>query len=157
MNNEKILHIDQLIKESMINKDVNLVATLRLIKAKYMAFLTKEPEVDKDGNKIPIVLDDKAELEILNKMAQERKESISIYEKAGREELATQEKIELNIIKSFLPPEVTENQVKEYIDELVSEGLVLERKNMGQFMGKIKAKYPTVDGKMASGLLNKMF
>ena len=94
MENEKILKIDQLIKKSMVmgndKRDENRTATLRLIKAKYLEFLTAK-------NAKP--LDDAAEINIIKKMADERKESIKIYEENNRVDLADKEKAELAIIK----------------------------------------------------------
>jgi len=152
MENEKILKIDRLIKQSMVKdndkRDENRTATLRLIKAKYLEFLTSK-------NAKP--LDDAAEINILKKMADERKESIKIYEENNRTDLADKEKIELAIIKEFLPAEVTEDQIKEAINEVVISGVTLERKNMGVFMKQIKQKYPMADGKVVSTMLNQMF
>lgn len=152
MENEKILKIDQLIKQSMVKdndkRDENRTATLRLIKAKYLEFLTAK-------NAKP--LDDAAEINILKKMADERKESIKIYEENNRADLADKEKVELAIIKEFLPAEVTEDQIKEAINEVVISGVTLERKNMGVFMKQIKQKYPMADGKVVSTMLNQMF
>ena len=152
MENEKILKIDQLIKQSMVmgndKRDENRTATLRLIKAKYLEFLTAK-------NAKP--LDDAAEINILKKMADERKESIKIYEENNRADLADKEKAELTIIKEFLPAEVTEDQIKEAINEVVISGVALERKNMGVFMKQIKQKYPMADGKVVSTMLNQMF
>lgn len=152
MENEKILKIDQLIKQSMVKgndkKDENRTATLRLIKAKYLEFLTAK-------NAKP--LDDAAEINILKKMADERKESIKIYEENNRVDLADKEKAELAIIKEFLPAEITEDQIKEAINEVVISGVTLERKNMGVFMKQIKQKYPMADGKVVSTMLNQMF
>lgn len=152
MENEKILKIDQLIKQSMVmgndKRDENRTATLRLIKAKYLEFLTAK-------NAKP--LDDAAEINILKKMADERKESIKIYEENNRADLADKEKAELAIIKEFLPAEVTEDQIKEAINEVVISGVALERKNMGVFMKQIKQKYPMADGKVVSTMLNQMF
>lgn len=152
MENEKILKIDQLIKQSMVKgndkRDENRTATLRLIKAKYLEFLTAK-------NAKP--LDDAAEINILKKMADERKESIKIYEENNRVDLADKEKAELAIIKEFLPAEVTEDQIKEAINEVVISGVALERKNMGVFMKQIKQKYPMADGKVVSTMLNQMF
>lgn len=152
MENEKILKIDQLIKQSMVKdndkRDENRTATLRLIKAKYLEFLTAK-------NAKP--LDDAAEINILKKMADERKESIKIYEENNRTDLADKEKVELAIIKEFLPADVTEDQIKEAINEVVISGVTLERKNMGVFMKQIKQKYPMADGKVVSTMLNQMF
>ena len=153
MNNERIERMDKLIAEAMKSKQTERVATLRLIKAKYMAYLTQEPKADKNGNKIPFVLDEAAELNILKKMADERKESIKIYEENNRTDLADKEKAELDVIKEFLPKETTDEEINAKIDELINGGKVLEQKTMGLFIKEIKAAYPVADGSKVAQLV----
>lgn len=144
MNNERIERIDKLIAEAMKNKEMNKVATLRLVKTKMLEFITAK-------NAKP--LDEAAEMQILKKMATERKESIKIYEDAGRTELAEKEKIELDVISEFLPKETTDEEINAKIDELVANGKVLEQKTMGLFIKEIKAAYPGADGSKVAQLV----
>ena len=92
-------------------------------------------------------------MQILKKMATERKESIKIYEDAGRTELAEKEKIELDIISEFLPKETTDEEINAKIDELINSGKVLEQKSMGLFIKEIKAAYPGADGSKVAQLV----
>ena len=148
MNNERIERMDKLIAEAMKNKEMNKVATLRLVKTKMLEFVTAK-------NAKP--LDEAAEMQILKKMATERKESIKIYEDAGRTELAEKEKIELDIISEFLPKETTDEEINAKIDELINSGKVLEQKSMGLFIKEIKAAYPGADGfKVAQLVKNRL-
>lgn len=144
MNNERIERMDKLIAEAMKNKEMNKVATLRLVKTKMLEFVTAK-------NAKP--LDEAAEMQILKKMATERKESIKIYEDAGRAELAEKEKIELDIISEFLPKETTDEEINAKIDELINGGKVLEQKTMGLFIKEIKAAYPGADGSKVAQLV----
>ena len=144
MNNERIERIDKLIAEAMKNKEMNKVATLRLVKTKMLEFVTAK-------NAKP--LDEVAEMQILKKMATERKESIKIYEDAGRTELAEKERIELDIISEFLPKETTDEEINAKIDELINSGKVLEQKTMGLFIKEIKAAYPGADGSKVAQLV----
>lgn len=144
MNNERIERMDKLIAEAMKNKEMNKVATLRLIKTKMLEFVTAK-------NAKP--LDEAAEMQILKKMATERKESIKIYEEAGRTELAEKEKIELDVISEFLPKETTDEEINAKIDELINSGKVLEQKTMGLFIKEIKAAYPGADGSKVAQLV----
>ena len=144
MNNERIERMDKLIAEAMKNKEMNKVATLRLVKTKMLEFVTAK-------NAKP--LDEAAEMQILKKMATERKESIKIYEDAGRTELAEKEKIELDIISEFLPKETTDEEINAKIDELINSGKVLEQKSMGLFIKEIKAAYPGADGSKVAQLV----
>lgn len=141
-------NIDRFILEAMKSHDEKRVATLRLIKTKFMEFSTAK-------NAKP--LDATAEIGILKKMASERKESISIYSENNRQDLVEKEQSELEVIEEFLPAEVTEEQIRECINEIANSGLTLEKKNMGLFMKQINVKYPMVDGKIASSMLNSMF
>lgn len=144
MNNERIERMDKLIAEAMKNKEMNKVATLRLVKTKMLEFVTAK-------NAKP--LDEAAEMQILKKMATERKESIKIYEDAGRTELAEKEKVELDIISEFLPKETTDEEINAKIDELINGGKVLEQKTMGLFIKEIKAAYPGADGSKVAQLV----
>jgi len=144
MNNERIERMDKLIAEAMKNKEMNKVATLRLIKTKMLEFVTAK-------NAKP--LDEAAEMQILKKMATERKESIKIYEEAGRNELAEKEKIELDVISEFLPKETTDEEINAKIDELINGGKVLEQKTMGLFIKEIKGAYPGADGSKVAQLV----
>lgn len=144
MNNERIEKIDKLIAEAMKNKETNKVATLRLIKTKMLEFVTAK-------NAKP--LDEAAELQILKKMATERKESIKIYEDNGRPELAEKEKNELAVISEFLPKETTDEEINAKIDELINNGKILEQKTMGLFIKEIKTAYPGADGSKVAQLV----
>lgn len=144
MNNPKIEKIDKLILEAVKAKQTERVATLRLIKAKYMEFLTAK-------NAKP--LDDINEMAILKKMATERKESIKIYEDAGRDELAAKEKAELEIIEEFLPKEPTEEEIKAKIEAHIELGIEPIMKNMGVLIKCVKEAYPSADGAKVSQLV----
>ncbi len=144
MNNERIETMDKLIAEAMKNKEMNKVATLRLVKTKMLEFVTAK-------NAKP--LDEAAEMQILKKMATERKESIKIYEEAGRTELAEKERVELDVISEFLPKETTDEEINAKIDELINSGKVLEQKTMGLFIKEIKAAYPGADGSKVAQLV----
>ena len=146
MENEKVAKIDKLILEASRSREFNRVAALRLIKAKYIEFLTAK-------NAKP--LDDIAEMQILKKMADERKESIKIYEDARRYDLAEKELGELKVISEFLPKEPTEEELKKKIEELIELGMEPTMKNMGAFMKCVKEAYPSADGSKLSRLVKE--
>lgn len=146
MNNQKIEKIDKLILEAVKEKNTERVSTLRLIKAKFMEFLTAK-------NAKP--LDDINEIQILKKMANERKESIKIYEEAGRNELATKEKNELSIISEFLPKEPTDEEIMQKIKEHIELGIEPIMKNMGILIKCVKEAYPGADGSKVSQLVKQ--
>lgn len=146
MKHEKIEKIDKLILEAMKAHETQRVATLRLIKAKYLEFLTKEDQEP---------FTDKAEEELLMTMVDERRKSIRMYEQAKRFELAEQEKAEIKIIGEFLPGFATEDDVKAKFDTLVELGMVPEKKNMGVFIKSIKEAFPGVDGAMVAKIVQE--
>lgn len=139
-------NIDKLIAEAMKNKDNNRLSTLRLIKTKFLEYKTSK------GAK-PI--DEVIELSILKKMVDQRNESIMLYKENNRMDLAEKELAEITVIKEFLPEDVTEDQIKEAFDKILSEGFEPVKKNMGIFIKKIKEVYPFADGKMVSSLVQK--
>ncbi len=98
--------------------------------------------------------DDLMVVEVLNKMVKQRRESIEMYEKGGRQELADAEAAELTVIEAFLPRRMTEEETIAAIDaikaELGAEGL----KDMGKVMAELKARHATsLDMAKASGLV----
>ena len=137
-------NIDKLIAEAMKNHDNVRLSTLRLIKTKFLEYKTSK------GAK-PI--DEGIEIQILRKMATERKDAIDIYLSAGRKELADKEMNELIIIQEFLPKEITKEQIEEEFVNILSNGVEPIKKNMGLFIKEIKNKYPMADGKLVSGIV----
>ena len=104
----------------------------------------------KSGN----VLTDEIELQIISKMALQRKDSINQYVNAGRNDLAIHEEEELNILQTLLPKEATEDDIKNEIENIIKS---LDHSptmaDMKIVMSSIKSKYPTVNG----GAVSKIF
>jgi len=80
-------------------------------------------------------------LALLQKMVKSRKESLEIYEKAGRTDLATQESEEIAVIHSFLPQQLTEAEEEEAINTAIAETGAASIKDMGRVVGALKGKY----------------
>lgn len=139
-------NIDNLIASAMKNHDNVRLSTLRLIKTKFLEYKTSK------GAK-PI--DENIEITILRKMVNERMETVDIYRNAGRNELADKEEAEMNIIKEFIPEAPTEDKILEVFNNIATEGLTKERKNMGLFIKKIKEVLPLADGKTVSTVVMK--
>lgn len=130
-----------LIKKSMLSKDRERLNVLRLIKTEFMQF-----ETAKDAK----ILDNDAEMKILNKMVKQRRDSISEFTKANRMDLVEKEIIEMGIIQEFLPTEPTEEEITIYVDELLS---TMENKNMGIVIKSVKEKYTNADGKLVAKIV----
>ena len=123
------------LKDALKAGDKRRLATLRLITA---AIKDRDINARSEGKD---AVSDAEILQILSKMIKQRRESAATYEEAGRLELAAQEREELEIIESFLPKQLGEDEVetacREVIADLGADGL----KDMGKCMGALKEKY----------------
>ena len=108
----------------------------------------KQVEVDDQ-----VTLDDEAVMAILMKQAKQRRESIVDYEKAGRAEMAANEKAELAIIETYLPQQMGREEITAIASEIMTDLGVTDMKGMGQIMGKLM---PKVKGKADGRLVNEV-
>jgi uncharacterized protein YqeY len=122
--------IQQDVKDAMRAKDKPRLGTIRLITA-----AIKQREVDER-----IELDDTQVLVVLDKMCKQRRESITQFEQAGRDDLAAQEKAELELIQQYLPEQLTEAEINELIDAAMEQTGASSMKDMGKVMGQLKPK-----------------
>jgi uncharacterized protein YqeY len=96
--------------------------------------------------------DDAMVIDTLQKMAKQRRESIEMYEKGGREELAAVERGELAVIEEFLPRQMDESETKAAIEAIKAELGASGMKDMGRVMAELKTRHGTVlDMGRASG------
>jgi uncharacterized protein YqeY len=122
--------IQQDVKDAMRAKEKQRLATIRLITA-----AIKQREVDER-----IELDDEQVLMVLDKMCKQRRESISQFEKAGRDDLIAREASELEIIQGYLPEQLGEDEIAAMIDSVMAETGASSIKDMGKVMGQLKPK-----------------
>lgn len=135
--------------ESMKAKDEQATGTLRLINA---AIKDKDIEARPKGN--PNGIDDSAVMSLLQSMIKQRKESIEMYRQGHRDDLAAKEQAEVDIIQSFLPQQMTEEEMKVAIRDVITQMGATSVKDMGKVMGTVKAKYAgRMDMGRASGLI----
>lgn len=118
------------IKDAMRAKDKNLLTTLRLITA-----AVKQIEVDER-----IEVSEERMLAILDKMTKQRKESISQYEKANRDDLVAQEQFELDIIAKYLPEPLSAAEIEQMVNVAIAATGAEKMADMGKVMGQLKAK-----------------
>ncbi len=98
--------------------------------------------------------DDTIVVEVLQKMAKQRRESIALYEQGGRQELAEVEKAELAVIEDFLPSQMAEDETKAAIEAIKAELGASSVKDMGRVMAELKARHGSqLDMGKASGLV----
>ncbi|MDC0418364.1 GatB/YqeY domain-containing protein [Pelagibacteraceae bacterium] len=124
--------IEEKLNQSLKNKDKSLYPTLRLIvsgiKDVLIANRTKEIKEVSDQDIIGI----------LKKMVKQRNESCEVYKKAGRTELLEIEKKEIEIINSFLPKQLNEEDTKKLCEEVIKKVGASSIKDMGKVMGELK-------------------
>ncbi|QPC41384.1 GatB/YqeY domain-containing protein [Kaustia mangrovi] len=136
MNQSLREQVNDALKTAVKAQDRIRVSTLRLINA-----AIKDRDIqNRTAGRVKGVSDDEV-LDILVKMVKQRRESVQIYEEAGRIELAEREQREIDVIQEFLPRQLGEEEaraaVKAVIGELDAEGL----KDMGRVMGALKERY----------------
>ncbi len=130
--------IEEKLNQSLKNKDKNLYPTLRLIvsgiKDAIIANRTKNSKQ----------LTDQDIVSILKKMLKQRKESSDLYKKAGRTELLESENKEIEIINSFLPKQLSEDETKKLCEEAIKKVGASSLKDMGKVMGELKKTHADV-------------
>jgi len=135
------------LKEAMKSKDQAALRTLRSIKA---ALLLRQ--TDGSGTTISAA----EEIKLLQKLAKQRKESIDIYQKQNRPDLAKIEEEELEIIERFLPEQMSDDKLKVVIEEIIDETGADSMKDMGKVMGLAQKRLAgKADGKKISSIVRK--
>jgi len=98
--------------------------------------------------------DDVLVTEVLQKMIKQRRESITLYEQGGRQELADAEKAEVAVIEQFLPTQMSEEETNAAIDAIIAETGASSVKDMGRVMAALKERHASqLDMSKASGLV----
>ncbi len=115
-----------MLKEAMKAKDEASLRTLRAIKGAILLAKTEKNA----GEMTP-----EREIQLVQKLAKQRKESFEIYQGQGMEDLATKEKEELEVLEKFLPKQLSEEEVRPVIQSLVTEMGVSDIKEMGKVIG----------------------
>src|ERR671923_93104 len=127
--------INAALKDAMKTQDKRSVSTLRMMNA-----AIKDRDIEARGAAKPAASDDEL-LSLFQKMIKQRQESLAIYEKAGRADLATQEREEIEIISSYLPKQMSETEARTAIEGLVKELGAGGMKDMGRVMAALKERY----------------
>jgi uncharacterized protein YqeY len=122
--------VNEEVKTALKAGDKPKVGVLRLILAEF-----KRIEVDER-----ITLDNTRELAILDKMQKQRRDSIEQFKIAKRDELVAQEQYELDLIQTFKPKALSEQEVKQVIDEAIKESGAASPQDMGKVMAIVKPK-----------------
>jgi uncharacterized protein YqeY len=140
--------INNAVKEAMKAKEERKLSTLRMVNSSI-----KNADIDARGQgKQP--LSDEDILGLLQKMIKQRQESVELYDKGGRTELAAQEREEIAVISAYLPKQMSDDEVKAAIAATIKDTGAAGMKDMGKVIGALKAKYAgQMDFGKASGLV----
>ena len=137
------------IKQAMLSKDKDRLRALRSIKS---LILLAETEKGASGE-----ITEDTEMKLLTKAAKQRRDSIDIFEQQGRDDLATTEKSELEVIESFLPKQLTEEEVEGEVKKVIEELGAAGPQDMGKVMGAATKKLAgKTDGKVISAMAKKL-
>ena len=129
------------LKEAMKSRDSVRLGCLRMIIS-----AVKNAEIEKRGE-----LDEAETMKVLTKLAKQRSESIEMYRKGGRDELVQKETAELEIVKSFLPEPLSDEELAKLVEDAIAEVEASEPKDMGKVMKAIGPKVTgRADGKKVS-------
>lgn len=147
MSLEKLINDD--IKAAMLARDKQKLEALRAVKSAILLAKT-----DKGGAG---EIEEDAEMKILQKLVKQRRESAEIYKQQGRAALAEEEIFQLAIIEKYLPAQMSEEDVKKIIKEIIAETGAASIKDMGRVMGLATKKLAgKADNKLISGLVKEL-
>lgn len=137
------------IKEAMLARDKVRLEALRGIKKEFL-----EAKTSKGSNG---ELEDETALKILQKMVKQRKDSASIYSQNGRADMAETEIQEANVIESYLPKQLTKEEILPIINEELQTLGISDIKMMGRVIGSLQKKLSgRVDGKMLADTVKEI-
>ena len=143
--------IESKLNEALKAKDKNTYPTLRLVVS-----AIKDAEIAGRSKGQKEVTDSDITA-ILKKMIKQRNESCEVYKKAGRKELLENETREIEVISTFTPKQLSEEETKKICQETVKSVGATSMKDMGKVMGVLKAKYAdTIDFSKVSSIIKEL-
>jgi hypothetical protein len=149
MNGEPLEErVMQDLKLAMKVKDDAALRGIRAIKAAILLAKT-------DGSGKPI--DKEREIQILQKLVKQRRESLEIYEKQNREDLAAVEREEIEVIEKYLPQQLSEAELETELRQIIAETGATSAKDLGKVMGAASKRFAgRADGKMISAVTKRL-
>ena len=140
--------INSAVKDAMRAKDERKLSTLRMVNS-----TIKNADIEARGQSKP-PLSDGDILGVLQKMIKQRQESVELYDKGGRAELAAQEREEIAIITTYLPKQMSDDDIKAAIAAVIAETNAAGIKDMGKVIAALKLKFAgQMDFAKASGMV----
>ena len=141
-------NISKLLKEAMINKDITLTNTLRLILA-----AVKDKDISARSKSNSEGINETEIISLLQNMIKQRNASIEMYIQGKRDDLVKIEEDEIKIISNFLPEQLSENEINDIITNSIRSSGAESIKDMGKVINLIKDEY---NGKMDFGVVSKI-
>lgn len=136
------------LKTAMKNKDDAAKRSIRAIKS---AILLKKT----DGTGAEMTAED--EIKLVQKLVKQRQDSVAIYDKEGREDLAVTEREEIEVLQKYLPEQVSEEELKKIVGEIIEKTGASSMKDMGKVMGMASKQLAgRADGKTISGVVKAL-
>lgn len=136
------------LKSAMKAKDQKALRGIRAIKA---AILLEKTSGDKEE------MTEEREIKLLQKLVKQRKDSLEIYQKEGREDLAQVEQEEIEVIERYLPEQMGEEELKQEIKKIIQETGATSMKDMGKVMGIATKRFAgRAEGKAISAVVKEM-
>lgn len=143
------LTVNENMKKAMLAKDEVGLRALRAIKAAVLLAKTAEGAT--------ATLSEDTEIKLLQKLVKQRKDSLEIFERQNRMDLAQKEKEELEVIERFLPKQMSEDEIRTVVAEIVKQTGVTNISGLGQVMGvATKRLAGKADGKVISAIVKEL-
>jgi hypothetical protein len=138
--------IQEDLKQAMLSKAEEKLSTIRMLKSALQYF-----EIQKGGAGYEAT--DEDVIEVVGREIKKRRESIEMFEKGGRQELADKEKRELEILQTYLPEQLSEKEVRKLVEEAISQTGATTIQDMGKVMGFLS---PQTKGKADGGMVSSI-
>ena len=136
------------IKTAMLAQDKRKLEALRAVKAAMLLVVT-----GKDGNEVT----ESVEIQTLQKLIKQRHEAADTYTTAGRSELAEEERFQADVIQTYLPPQMTEEEVIAVVKSIIEKIGATDIKSMGAVMGMASKELAgKTDNKLISSVVKKL-
>ena len=143
------LTVNENMKKAMLAKDEVGLRSLRAMKAAVLLAKTAEGAAAS--------LTEETEIKLLQKLVKQRKDSLEIFERQNRFDLAQKEKEELDVIERFLPKQMSEDEIKTVVSAIIKESGVTNISGLGQVMGlATKQLAGKADGKVISVIVKEL-
>ncbi len=133
-------------KEAMKSKEKERLSTIRMLISEI-----KKRQIDSGKE-----FDDNDILRVIKSMVKSREDSVKAYKEGGREDLAEKEQKEIDVLKSYLPEQLSEKEIEKIVEEAIKESGAVSVRDMGKVMKIVMAKYGSqVDGKVVNRIVKE--